>query len=363
MPIHPIRGGLWAPVSTVLLVGILAVLVNPCSTARGQGGQAVSTHADEFREAPGFIVLADRRMFAVMAFLNAAGYDDEPNAREMPALRVKVRQMVAANLKQHPQKLASWWQLYSGWKKAHIMLPRYQEYALSLTQDYPFQPADSIPLKQLREFHRVLNDFWQAAKLDEIWQAVRPDDLSELRSYSLESLQSGVNAVWAYLHMTRSDTFTFVIVPNPLCQSRSAQAIPRSAMYYIVDGPLVGRGFNSHEYLHSIVDPIVKAGLARQKRKLNQYFRASNGKTIYYGTLPNFTAECLIHALTPRLALQHDNSPERQEAAKREIDGLMNAGYLLVRSFYERLSAFESSRLPFDQFVPQLLDEIPSYRP
>jgi hypothetical protein len=46
-----------------------------------------------------------------------------------------------------------------------------------------------------------------------------------------------------------------------------------------------------------------------------------------------------------------------------EIDDLMARSFSLVRPFYERLPGFESSQIPFDRFVPQLLDEIPSYRP
>jgi hypothetical protein len=107
----------------------------------------------------------------------------------------------------------------------------------------------------------------------------------------------------------------------------------------------------------------LNASLERQRRKLDEYFRASKGRTTHYGTVPNFTSECLIHALTPRLALKRDNSPERRAAGEREIDDLMNRGFLLVRPFYERLASFESSQLAFDRFVPKLLDEIPSYRP
>jgi hypothetical protein len=348
---------------TVLAVSVLTLLAAADNNATAQASQAISAHADEFQQVPGFIVLADRRMFTVMTFLNAAGYDNEAKASEMPPLRVNVRQMVAANLQQSPQKLAVWQRQYAGYVKARILLPQYQEYALGLTPDYPFRPMFPTRRKQLSGFHQTLNDFWRTANLDAIWEAVKPDYMSEVRACRFETLQSGVDAVWAYLRMPRSDAFTFAIVPNPLCQSFTAQAVHRGAYYYIVNGPRVGRGFNSHEYLHSIVDPIVNASLTRQRRKLDEYFRASKGRTTYYGTVPNFTSECLIHALTPRLAMKRDDSPERRAASEREIDDLMNRGFLLVRPFYELLAGFESSHLPFDQFVPQLLDAVPSYRP
>jgi len=349
-------------VVTVFVVGALTVLSAVVDNIASQSSQFISAHRDEFKQVSGFIVLADHRIFTVMAFLNAFGYDSEATGSEMPPLRVKVRQLVAANLRQSPQKLAEWQRTYARYVKARILLPEYQEYALGITPDYPFQPALPIRRKQLSEFHEILNNFCQTAKLDAIWEVVKPDYMSEVRAYQLETLQSDVDAVWTYLRMTRSDTFTFVIVPNPLCQSFTAQAVHRGAYYYIVNGPRVGRGLNNHEYLHSIVDPIVNASLAPQRGKLDEYFRASKGKTIYYGTTLNFSSECLIHALTPRLALKRDDTPERRAANEREIDDLMNRGFLLVRPFYELLGSFESSRLRFDQFVPQLFDRTPFYR-
>jgi hypothetical protein len=360
---YNVRAGRRPPLATVFVVSMLTVLSAAHGNTAAQASQSFSAHADEFQQAAGFIVLADRRMFTVMAFLNAAGYDSEARGSEMLPLRAKVRQMVAGNLHESPQKLAAWRRQYASYVKARILLPQYQEYALGLTPDYPFRPAFPVRRKQLGKLHETLNDFWRTARLDAIWEAVKPDYMSEVRAYQFDALESGVDAVWAYLRMARSDTFTFAIVPNPLCQSFTAQAVQRGVHYYIVNGPRVGRGFNSHEYLHSIVDPVVNATLARQRRKLEEYFRASKGRTIYYGTVPNFTSECLIHALTPRLALKRDDSPERRAANEREIADLMDRGFLLVRPFYGLLAGFESSHLRFDQFVPQLLDELPAYRP
>ena len=115
---------------TVLVVGAFTILCAVVDGIAAQSSQFLSVHPDEFQQVPGFIVLADRRMFAVMAFLNAVGYDSETSGSEMLPLRVKVRQLVAANLRQNPQKLSEWRRTYARYVKARILLPAYQDYAL-----------------------------------------------------------------------------------------------------------------------------------------------------------------------------------------------------------------------------------------
>lgn len=320
--------------------------------------ESISVHPDECRQVPGFLVLADRRLFAVMAFLNAVGFDDEAKGMQMAPLRVKVRQMVAANLQNRPDKLAQWKRQYG---RANFIIC--QNYAVRLTPDYPFRPAFPIPFKKLGKFHETLNDFWRTANLDTVWEAMKPGYLAELDRYPPERMRSAVDSLWAYLRMSRSDSWTFAIIPNPLSRNMTALAAHPGAYYYIVVGPGVRPGFNDHEYLHSIVDPIVKARLGPQERKLRAYFKASHGRTRYYGTVASFTGECLIHALSPRLRVRRDDTPENRAANDHEIDDLMQAGFLLVRPFYDLLASFEAGNLPFDQFVPQLFERLPPCRP
>lgn len=48
-------------------------------------------HEDEIIRGQGFAVVADRRVFAVTAFLNATGYDEIVEGQEMVPLRRRVR--------------------------------------------------------------------------------------------------------------------------------------------------------------------------------------------------------------------------------------------------------------------------------
>src|SRR5262245_60766122 len=76
-----------------------------------QRGTALVPRADERLEGRGFAVVADRRIFAVMAFLNAVGFDEEVQGQAMHPTRIKIRQMIDANLK-GSEKVKTWRQYY-----------------------------------------------------------------------------------------------------------------------------------------------------------------------------------------------------------------------------------------------------------
>ena len=76
--------------------------------ARVRPEEVCFAHADEVARGAGFLVLADRREFAVMAFLNATGYDDEAPGEPMHPVRLRVRELVAAHLADQPKKVKAW---------------------------------------------------------------------------------------------------------------------------------------------------------------------------------------------------------------------------------------------------------------
>ena len=80
-------------------------------------------HPDEFIEGDGFMVLADRRIFTLMAFLNAVGFDKESDGQKMHPVRVKVRELVAANLAEHPKKVKKWKEAEKSFSKGRVHPP------------------------------------------------------------------------------------------------------------------------------------------------------------------------------------------------------------------------------------------------
>jgi hypothetical protein len=188
--------GRHASFAVALVLSVVGCSGLSCCGAKGRPEPASFDHPDEVVRGGGFMALADRREFAVMAFLNATGFDDEAQGQQMHPVRVKVRQMVAANLAEHPKKVKAWRRYRKGLVRKHLGTYAYQDYVLSLSTDYPFRRIrrnDELGYWYtawlLADLPKVLNDFWRAAKLDEVWDAVKADYIAEIKRYDFEKMQ------------------------------------------------------------------------------------------------------------------------------------------------------------------------------
>ena len=310
----------------------------------------------EFRRDGGFVALADRRVFAVMAFLNAAGFDEEAGG-PMGEARLLCRELVAANLKGRERKLEDWRRFYRGSRLGSFV---YQDYVLSLSADYPFRrirPDSELgypkAAKALERLPGMLNEFWTIARLDEVWKELSPHYQAAISAYDLGSMGAEVEGLWSYLREERPDTFVFVMVPNLLDRRYSAIGARYEGYYYGVESPGAGSGgLNLHEYLHSYVNPLVAKALdpgqasGGLRDKLALYYE--KGRTGPYARSyqepVTFVAECLVRALDNRL--RGAATTTAQETA---------GGLGLVGPFHLALEGFEASKKSFSDYLPELL--------
>ncbi|HNY77483.1 MAG: hypothetical protein RBS72_04955 [Sedimentisphaerales bacterium] len=331
--------------------------------------EAVSfAHPDEVVKGQGFMVLADRREFAVMAFVNAMGYDDEAQGQSMHPVRVKVRRLVSQNLAAHAAKVETWRQYYETRKLATF---QYLDYALSLSAEYPFRRIRRdtelgypVTAERLKDFPEILNDFWVTGGLDEIWKQVLPDYADELRKYDLARMERQMTFLWQYLRMPRHDTLTLVNVPDLLDTHFHAIGAHYENYYYTVESPgSHSYGLNIHEYLHSIVNPIVKARAGLVKDTVMPYYEAGKDKPIAqsYREPVCFTYECMVRALDHRLNALFSGTPDAEKRAEARVVQLDQDGLTLSLPFYRLLANYEQSDKPFDEFVPIMLARLPAY--
>ena len=264
------------------LFAVLAPLASSCGLIPAPDvapEPTVFSHPDEMASTDAFIVLADRRIFAVMAFLNAAGFDDEASGVSMHPVRVKVRESVLRNLAGEPERLSSWRRYY---RSKGLRTYHYQDFALSLTPDAPFRrtrPNSELgypfTARALGDLPDTLNDFWRAAALESVWNEVKADYVAEVRKYDPARTQRQIAAVWAYLRMTKTDTLVDVAIPNLLDAHYEAIGARYDRFRYTVESPGAGSyALNFHEYLHPIVNDRVRSGFPSQARKLRRYWRA-----------------------------------------------------------------------------------------
>ena len=326
------------------------------------------SYPDEYVGGRGFMALADRRIFAVMVFANAMGYDNEAEGRQMHPVRIKVRKLLSDNLADYPQKVKAWRQYYETRKLAIF---QYQNYALSLSADWPFRRIRpdselgySITAKRLKDFPAILNDFCLTVKLDEVWDKVKADYIAEIKRYNIDGMQQQMDFLWEYLRMERHDTLMLVNVPNLLDTHYHAIGAQYENYYYTVESPgSHAYSLNIHEYLHSIVNPLVIAATIESDSELFAYYKAGKNKPIVqsYRDPVTFTFECMVRALDHRLRVLQTDDPADKKRAEDRVDQLTDQGLTLTRAFYNMLVDYEQGELSFDQLVPVMLQELPTY--
>jgi hypothetical protein len=330
---------------------------------------AVFDHPDEVIKATcdvgGYWALADRRVFAVMAFLNTVGYDQEVPGKQMYPVRIKVRKMIAENLADNPDKLQAWRQYY---KDRLMGAWQYTNYALSLSSDYPFRRIR--PDKELNyswtsymlvDLPEILNDFWTAAHLEQVWAECHDDYYTELKRCDPNETARRIDFVWKYMKMQRKDDYTIIRVPNPLERHHTANGNRFEHYFYSVEGP--GSGGYVHEYLHTFVNEMVKAHYASQKSKLYKYFKAGRDAAISstYQEPVIWVSECLVHALDYRITALRISDPTLEKRLEDRVDKLTQGGYTVLKPLYTLLIDFEKSDKPFDQYLPIMFEKLPEY--
>jgi hypothetical protein len=327
----------------------------------------VFAHADEVVRGDGFMVVADRRVFATMAFLNAVGYD-EAAGQPLHPVRVRVRELVQQNLAGQPGKLRAWRKYF---QRKPFGSHQYQDFALSLSADYPFRrirPDEELgyrhTAKSLGNFPEILNDFWVAARLADVWDDVRPDYMAEINRYNFERMRAQLSFLYEYLRMERTDSYTIVNLPNLLEAHYIGIGARYELYFYSVESPgSHDYDLNIHEYLHTIVNPLVKAHYEQHRSKLEKYLAAgkSGSLTQTYQDPVIFTYECLVRALDQRVMIRLDGDPLATRRVEERIIRETKNGLTLTQPFYRLLTDYESSGNSFDEFLPTMLERLPEY--
>lgn len=328
---------------------------------------AVFSHTDEMAGGGEFIVLADRRIFATMAFINAAGYDTEMDGMQMHPVRLRVREMLSEKAGEFGEELGQWRKFY---ENNHFGAFAYNDFALSLTTDYPFKrirPDSELGYpyvaQRLKQFPDILNEFWETTDLETIWDQVKPDYLAEIKQYDIAGMEDELGFVWKYLRMRRKDNYVFVHIPNLLDSHCHASGAGYENYYFCVEGPGNPYGFNTHEYLHTIVNDIVKEHYPQHADKLYAYYQAGKDGELSrsYQEPVTFTYECLIRAMCRRMRILGTEDPAAKKLQEDLAKQNSALGLVLINPFFRQLDDFEKSDMPFEKFVPILFEKLPEY--
>ena len=294
----------------------------------------------------------DIRVFAVMAALNLAGFDEETPDREMSEVRRRLRSRLAnvdSDLKSRLEAFYKQHQTDLPPEKPHHQVA-YTSLALLLSGPPDFTIAvqeDEMPADvwRLRGFEKLVAELYQKAPLAELWQEFQPRYQQELEAYR-PIFREVIQETLAYFRIPARIVLDrqIVLIPDLLDIKEIVNARNMEKEYQIVVGPsdslLDNRGRLQHEYLHFLIDPLVqKFGihLLEFDDLLDLAQRQPHVRSDYQNRFLVITAESLIESIQLR--------SRGLEKADRELLDLFRRGLIFAPYFYRELVVYEGSEL------------------
>ena len=364
MGIQKLSRSVIAAILTITLFGvsILAQSSRSKSSAR-------ASSLDEFI-ANRINVAEDKTIFTLSAMLNVAGYDEENNSQGMHPVRVRVRERLSKSI---PETLKSRLQAFY---RAHQVKPINYSYGVvakvtSGPPDFAFtkewKDIESDPqFGQLKELPELLREFYRTVPVEAIYEDVRAEYLSYIKDYRL-AINSEVSKAMSYCRVKSvnelaggGETKYAIIVPNLLESYSKATSFVLDAGFYSIDGPQKQLGYNPHEFIHSITNPISYnpryRALQQRAQPLFDVAREVAAIREDFKTIEEFFDECLVRAIS----LKYLDTGESKRAARLH-DAMMKeykSGNILERFFYEQLGEYEKSKKSLREYYPQILKSL-----
>ena len=290
-------------------------------------------------------------LFAVMAAINAAGFDAEIDSPDNSSLRKAVREYIAS---QHPESLDA----LKRFVRDHHQkddLSQYVSFALATTgpPDFAYRYPDSaLPpdVDALNELPPLLTNFYADAHLAELWKRIQPEYDKMIAEYQPLVVRA-VLEVNTYL---RNDTAgymgrRFQIYVDLLGSPNQVQSRSYVDDYFVVVTPSPEPKIQQirHAYLHYLIDPLPLrfSDVLQTKRGVGDYALGAPAlEPQFKNDYILLATECFIKAVESRL----DRKPAEAEQALRE-------GFVMTPAFAEQLAIYEQQEQSMRLYFPDLV--------
>ncbi|MDA2933683.1 tetratricopeptide repeat protein [Acidobacteria bacterium AH-259-D05] len=289
---------------------------------------------------------ADIRVFAVMAALNAAGFDYETAGKEMSEVRRHIRQEVQKTDQSLLEQLRTFYRGHSSGADELDQQVAYTSLALLLSEPPDFQVVvkeEEMPedARQVLGFEQLVREFYQEANIEPLWQIQQPAYEREIASYR-SVIKDLIGQTLDYFRIPPRVVLDrqIILIPDLLNAKTIVNARNLEHVYYIVVGPTDKAAENyrqlQHEYLHSLIDPLIeKFGiiLVEHGDLLELAQIQPQLKTQFRNKYFLLVAESLIESVLLRL--------HHPEEINRELVKLFRQGFIFAPYFYRELKRYE----------------------
>ena len=306
----------------------------------------------------------DARVFAVMAALNAAGFDYERSGKTLSTERQAVRQHLEGLDPDLVLRLETYYESHRRYRDEGRESADYISLALLLSdvpeltfpEETDHLPADIVPL---RGFADLVRELYEPAGIAALWSG-------HLKRYELEVeryrpvLEKLIHQTLRYFRIgpRRVLDRTIIFIPDLLNAKDTVNARNLERIYYVIVGPADDPAENyvalQHEYLHVLIDPLIEKFVARMDEDATLLRLANKQprlKPEYRDRILLILAESMIESLILRMHPPDD--------PKREIVEFFRQGLVALPSFYRQLIEYErSGLLSFPAYAELLLQDL-----
>ena len=343
-----------------LIVALLPVSSTPA--------QVAPTDADLQKSVERKVAVSENNtIFTLFCLLNVGGYNEENNSGGMHPVRVKVRERLSHTV---PPALA---QRIRDFYREHPHSSPYDYAVVAMSTggapDFKFsvgwpQVSKEASFAALSDLPALLRELYANASIEEIYSAVHPDYLAYIEQYRAAVLAE-VAKVMKYCRVTElssvegGEVSYAVVIPNLLESFSNAFSFVLDDALYSVEGPQPKIGYNPHEFVHSITNPISYDPRYRTLQQPAQplYDLAkSRPEVADLKNLQNFFDENLVRAISLRYLNTGD--PARAQRLQDAVIKEYRRGYTLEPFFYEQLADYEKTTETLNQFYPTMLKRL-----
>ncbi|HSR51406.1 MAG TPA: hypothetical protein VLV83_11300 [Acidobacteriota bacterium] len=305
----------------------------------------------------------DVRVFTVMAAINAAGFDYEKDGYQMSDLRQAVRAKLEERLDQEMKvRLSSGYEQYASVVSQGNQHVAFTSLALIVTGP----PEFSLNMKEadmpgdtwrVRGFQALLPEFYKQAQIDKMWEEYRARYTTELAGY-VPVLRRSIRETLGYFRIPLRVMVDrkIILIPDLLNAHEIVNARNLERTYYVVVGPTEDPSNNvrqlQHEYLHTLIDPLVgrQIEVLKQHRGLFEWAEAQpRMRPVIQSSYELMVIESLIEAIQLRM------SDLSEEDLNRALVNLFREGLVLLPYFHRALADYEGNEL---LALPSYLDII-----
>jgi TolA-binding protein len=305
---------------------------------------------------------ASASLFSVLAAINAAGYDADPDSPANHPLRDAVRKELASKRIACLDELKDFFREHRK-KDWTAELSQYVSFALVV--DGP--PAFAYRLKQnelppdvleLDGFQPLLARFYREADLGSLWEKAQPDYEAAIARYHAPVVRA-VNEVSGYLRADATGIrgWRFQIFVDLIGAPNQIQTRSYGSEYFVVvtPSPEPQVGDVRHAYLHYHLDPLATrfADDLEKKKAVGDYaLGAPYLEEAYKSDFLLLATESLIKAVESRL--QPGSGPQKQALVQRAL----GEGFILAPHFAEQLALYETQDSSMRLFYQQMIASI-----